>query len=112
MKKSFIVAFVAFSCLLFLSSLKYDLFEISKQLEIFNTVFKNINMNYVEKTEPSRLMKTSVSKMLSSLDPYTTYSSEEDVENAKILRSGNITGIGVNFSYINKKLTIIGTNGT
>ena len=54
-------------------------------------------------------MKTSVTKMLSSLDPYTTYSSEDDVENAKILRSGNIAGIGVTFSFINKKLTIIET---
>ena len=107
MKKNAVYGLLFLAGILFTSSIKFDFFEISKQLEIYNTVFKNISMNYVEKTEPSRLMKTSVSKMLSSLDPYTTYSSEEDVENAKILRSGNITGIGVNFSYINKKLTII-----
>lgn len=107
MKKNAVYGLLFLAGILFTSAIKFDFFEISKQLEIYNTVFKNISMNYVEKTEPSRLMKTSVSKMLSSLDPYTTYSSEEDVENAKILRSGNITGIGVNFSYINKKLTII-----
>ena len=109
MKKHTIYGLLFLAGVLFTSSIKFDFFEISKQLEIYNTVFKNINMNYVEKTEPSRLMKTSVTKMLSSLDPYTTYSSEDDVENAKILRSGNIAGIGVTFSFINKKLTIIET---
>ena len=98
MKKNVVYGLLFFAGILFTSVVRFDFFEISKQLEIYNTVFKNINMNYVEKTEPSRLMKTSVSKMLSSLDPYTTYSSEEDVENAKILRSGNIIGIGVSFS--------------
>jgi carboxyl-terminal processing protease len=109
MKKHTFYGLLFLAGVLFTSSIKFDFFEISKQLEIYNTVFKNINMNYVEKTEPSRLMKTSVTKMLSSLDPYTTYSSEDDVENAKILRSGNIAGIGVIFSFINKKLTIIET---
>ena len=109
MKKHTVYGLLFLAGVLFTSSIKFDFFEISKQLEIYNTVFKNINMNYVEKTEPSRLMKTSVTKMLSSLDPYTTYSSEDDVENAKILRSGNIAGIGVTFSFINKKLTIIET---
>ena len=106
MKKSFIVAFVAFSCLLFLSSLKYDLFEISKQLEIFNTVFKNINTNYVEKTNPQKLIKEGVSEMLSELDPYTTYSTSEDVERAKLLSSGNRYGIGADLSYIKNNLTV------
>ena len=107
MKKYIIYGVLFLAGVLFTSTIKFDFFEISKQLEIYNTVFKNINMNYVEKTEPSRLMKTSVSKMLSSLDPYTTYSSEDDVESAKILRSGNISSIGANLSYINKNLTII-----
>ena len=107
MKKYAIYGVLFLAGILFTSTIKFDFFEISKQLEIYNTVFKNINMNYVEKTEPSRLMKTSVSKMLSSLDPYTTYSSEDDVEGAKLLRSGNISGIGGKLSYINEKLTVI-----
>jgi len=106
MKRSFIVATFIFSSLFFLSSLKYDLFEISKQLEIFNTVFKNINTNYVEKTSPSKLIKKGVSKMLSELDPYTTYSSNEDVEQAKLLNSGKRYNIGADLSYIKNKLTV------
>ena len=106
MKKSFIVAIFIFSSLLFLSSLKYDLFEISKQLEIFNTVFKNINTNYVEKTKPSKLIKKGVSKMLSELDPYTTYSSSEDVERAKLLSSGSRYNIGADLSYIKNRLIV------
>ena len=106
MKKTFIVTIFIFSSLLFLSSLKYDLFEISKQLEIFNTIFKNINTNYVEKTNPSKLIKKGVSKMLSELDPYTTYSSSEDVERAKLLNSGSRYNIGAELSYIKNKLTV------
>ena len=106
MKRTFIVAVFIFSGLLFLSSIKYDLFEISKQLEIFNTVFKNINTNYVEKTSPSKLIKKGVSKMLSELDPYTTYSSSEDVEQAKLLSSGSRYNIGAELSYIKNKLTV------
>ena len=106
MKRTFIVAVFIFSGLFFLSSIKYDLFEISKQLEIFNTVFKNINTNYVEKTSPSKLIKKGVSKMLSELDPYTTYSSSEDVEQAKLLSSGSRYNIGAELSYIKNKLTV------
>ena len=106
MKRNFVVGFFVFSSLLFLSFIKYDLFEISKQLEIFNTVFKNINTNYVEKTNPSKLIKKGVSKMLSELDPYTTYSSSEDVEQAKLLSSGSRYNIGAELSYIKNKLTV------
>ena len=106
MKRNFVVGFFVFSSLLFLSFIKYDLFEISKQLEIFNTVFKNINTNYVEKTNPSKLIKKGVSKMLSELDPYTTYSSSEDVEQAKLLSSGSRYNIGAELSYIKNRLTV------
>jgi carboxyl-terminal processing protease len=89
-----------------LASFRYDYFEIAKQIEIYNTLFKEINMSYVDKTNPAELMENGVTHMLSELDPYTIYSSEQDVENAKIFRSGLYVGIGAKIKIINKKLVI------
>ncbi|MGY5851287.1 S41 family peptidase [Salegentibacter sp. F14] len=73
---------------------KSDFFEIAKQIEIFTTLFKEINMNYVDETNPAELMDTAIQAMLSDLDPYTNYWNEQDVEAAKINKSGEYTGIG------------------
>ena len=59
-----------------LTGFRYDFFEIAKQIEIYNTLFKEINMGYVDKTDPAKLMEDGVKHMLSELDPYTIYSSE------------------------------------
>ena len=85
---------------------RFDFFEIAKQIEIYNTLFKEVNMSYVDKTNPAELMEKGVNHMLSSLDPYTIYSSEQDVENAKIYRSGLYVGIGATLKIIDKKLII------
>ena len=89
-----------------LGSFKTDFFEIAKQIEIYNSLFKEINMNYVDETNPAELMETGVKKMLSELDPYTVYSSEQDVEDAKMRRSGDFVGIGANLRFINETLTV------
>ncbi|HSP10948.1 MAG TPA: S41 family peptidase [Salegentibacter sp.] len=73
---------------------KSDFFEIAKQIEIFTTLFKEINMNYVDETNPAELMDTAIQSMLADLDPYTNYWNEQDVEAAKINNSGEYTGIG------------------
>lgn len=73
---------------------KSDFFEIAKQIEIFTTLFKEINMNYVDETNPAELMDTAIQAMLADLDPYTNYWNEQDVEAAKINNSGEYTGIG------------------
>ena len=97
---------MCFVILFTLGSFKTDFFEIAKQIEIYNSLFKEINMSYVDETNPSELMETGVKKMLSSLDPYTIYSSEQDVEDAKMLRSGDFVGIGANLRFINDTLTV------
>ena len=89
-----------------LTGFRYDFFEIAKQIEIYNTLFKEINMSYVDKTDPAELMEDGVKHMLSELDPYTVYSSEQDVEDAKIYRSGVYVGIGAKMKIIDKKLFI------
>ena len=89
-----------------LTGFRYDFFEIAKQIEIYNTLFKEINMGYVDKTDPAKLMEDGVKHMLSELDPYTIYSSEQDVEDAKIYRSGVYVGIGAKMRIIDKKLFV------
>lgn len=71
-----------------------DYFEISKQLDIFTNVFKEVNLYYVDETQPGQLMDEAVNSMLSSLDPYTNYIPEEMVEDFKIQTTGNYGGIG------------------
>lgn len=89
-----------------LTGFRYDFFEIAKQIEIYNTLFKEINMSYVDKTDPAELMEEGVKHMLSELDPYTVYSSEQDVEDAKIYQSGVYVGIGAKMKIIEKKLFV------
>ena len=69
-------------------------FEISKNLEIFSTVYKNLQLNYVDDIEPGKLMKTAIDAMLASLDPYTVYIPESDIEDVKMQLMGQYGGIG------------------
>lgn len=69
-------------------------FEISKNLEIFNELYKELNIYYVDGTEPGKLMKTGIDAMLSSLDPYTQYIPESDMEDYRFMTTGQYGGIG------------------
>lgn len=88
-------------------SFKSDFFEIAKQIEIFTTMFKQLNMNYVDETNPAELMDGAIKEMLSDLDPYTKFYNEQDVEEAKIRNSGEYSGIGASVRRSNNKITII-----
>ena len=69
-------------------------FEISKNLEIFTTVYKEINTFYVDETDPGKLMKKGIDEMLKSLDPYTNYIPESEIEDFKFMTTGQYGGIG------------------
>lgn len=71
-----------------------DYFEISKQLDIYTSVFKEVSLYYVDDTDPGELTQKALNSMLSSLDPYTNYIPEEAVEDFKIRQTGNYGGIG------------------
>ncbi len=75
-------------------AVKDDFFEIAKQIEIFTTLFKTVNQNYVDKTNPADLMDKAIKNMLAELDPYTVYFNEQDVVKFKINNTGEYTGIG------------------
>ncbi|KAF2515482.1 S41 family peptidase [Flavobacterium zhairuonense] len=93
-KKRFIIPTVAAGLLFVGTSFKEDFFEIAKQIEIFTTLFKAVNTNYVDETNPGDLMDKAIKSMLGSLDPYTVYFNEQDVVNFKINNTGEYTGIG------------------
>lgn len=75
-------------------SFKNDFFEIAKQIEIFNNLFKTVNQNYVDETNPGELMDNAIKNMLIELDPYTVFFNEQDVLKFKINTTGEYTGIG------------------
>ncbi len=107
MKKRVIYPIVAVAILLSTVSFKSDFFEIAKQIEIFTTMFKELNMNYVDETNPAELMDTAIKAMLDDLDPYTKYWNEQDVEASKIRNAGEYTGIGASVRTIKDKIIII-----
>ena len=106
LKKKFIIPFVAATFLFIGSSFKDDFFEIAKQIEIFTTLFKELNKNYVDETNPGDLMDKAIKGMLASLDPYTVYFNEQDVLRFKINNTGEYTGIGALLTRKKEQLII------
>ena len=69
-------------------------FEISKNLDIFSSLYKELNIFYVDETDSGELMKTAIDAMLESLDPYTTYIPESEKEDFEFMTTGQYGGIG------------------
>lgn len=69
-------------------------FEVLKNLEIFSTTYKQLHLHYVDETQPGKLIKTAIDAMLQSLDPYTNYIPEANIEDVRILTEGAYEGIG------------------
>lgn len=96
--------------IIFLSSFAYNnndkLFEIAKNLEIFTNVYKQLNTHYVDDIEPNQLMRTGIDAMMNSLDPYTVYYSESQVESYRISTDNKYNGLGAASKEIDGKFTI------
>lgn len=97
-----VVVFIGFAGI----SFTQDYFEISKNLDIFNAVYRELNVAYVDETKPGQLMKTGIDAMLNSLDPYTIYYPENDLEDYKLLVTGEYGGIGATVNDIDGKIII------
>ncbi|TCC94023.1 S41 family peptidase [Pedobacter frigiditerrae] len=101
-----VLLIVACSALITLA-FKEDLFLVSKNLDIFASLYKEININYVEETSPGDLMKTGIDAMLEGLDPYTEYIPESEIENYKLnYVSTQYGGIGAGTLFIEGKLFV------
>ena len=81
-------------------------FEIAKSLDIFSTLFKEVNTYYVDEVDPKKLIDTSISEMLNTLDPYTDYIPEEEGESFSIQTTGQYAGIGALIGVVNNKTVI------
>lgn len=69
-------------------------FEILKNLDIFATMYKEVNANYVDDVNPNLIMETGIDAMLRSLDPYTVYYAEDEIEDVRTENTGQYGGIG------------------
>lgn len=108
MKKSSKYILIACIGLFSLSAFKlYEndrLFEISKNIDLFVSVFRELNKNYVDDVDPSTLMKTGIDAMVGSLDPYTNYITESQVERYRISDDERFQGIGASVAIIDEKI--------
>ena len=81
-------------------------FEVSKNLDIFATLFRELNIYYVDDANPGELMKTGIDAMLESLDPYTNYIPESKMEDYKMMTTGQYGGIGALIQTQKNKVVI------
>ena len=107
LKPKLILPLLALTVFLTATGFKSGFFEIAKQVEIFTTLFKELNMNYVDETNPAALMDTAIKSMLDDLDPYTQFLNEQDVEAFKISNAGEYSGIGALVRTYKDKLVIV-----
>lgn len=108
MKKALILLFCAVAVLVALSFTKPAdrYFEIAKNLDIFATLFKEVNALYVDEVNPNQLVRTGIDAMLASLDPYTNYIPEDEVEDYRTINTGQYGGIGAITREINKRTVV------
>lgn len=104
--KKYIVIICLSIASFFAFNFSQDYFEISKNLDVFNTLYRELNIAYVDETKPGQLMKTGIEAMLASLDPYTNYIAENDIEDYRMMTTGEYGGIGALIQDVNKKITI------
>ena len=85
---------------------KQNNFEISKSIDIYNNVLRNLNMNYVDEINPAELNETAINAMLRDLDPYTVFIPESEIEDVRILTMGEYGGIGAIIQYYDDNVHI------
>jgi carboxyl-terminal processing protease len=96
-RKSILIAFTIIGAAMISLRLpiKEDYFEMSKQLEILNSAFRELNIYYVDPLSPGDLMQTGIDAMLLSLDPYTRYYPESRMEDVRFMSTGEYGGVGL-----------------
>ena len=95
-----VIVFLLFANVLSTSAQNTNYFETSKNIEIFTDLYKELDMYYVDEINSGDLIKTAIDEMLESLDPYTTYIPESDIEDYRFMTTGQYGGIG---SMISKR---------
>ena len=83
-----------------------DYFEISKNLKIMSSVYEKLNSYYVDEIVPGRVMKQGIDAMLKSLDPYTVYISESQIEDFRFTTTGEYGGIGASIKKFEDSIIV------
>ncbi len=83
------------------------LYEITKNIELFVKTYKELNSTYVDDIDPSELMRIGIDAMVSSLDPYTNYISESQVESYRLSDDGTYKGIGADLGVVDDEITVL-----
>jgi carboxyl-terminal processing protease len=81
-------------------------FEIAKNIEIFTTLYRELNTYYVDDVDPNKLMEVAIEEMLSSLDPYTNYISGADIDEYQLQTTGKYGGVGARIAQLDGKVII------
>ena len=81
-------------------------FEIAKNIEIFTTLYRELNTYYVDDVDPNKLMEVAIEEMLSSLDPYTNYISGADIDEYQLQTTGKYGGVGARITQLDGKVII------
>lgn len=104
-KKRILGAFIVISIAVS-AAFQSDFFEIAKQIDIYTTLFKELNKYYIDEINPAKITNNAVNHMLSNLDPYTRYYDEQGVEDSRIRSTGDYGGIGAVSRFKDGVLTI------
>ena len=105
MKKLRNIFFIVLSSVIISSSIS-NYFEITKNLEIFNNIYREINTYYVDPIDPGELMHSTIDTMLKRLDPYTKYIPESEIEDFRFQTTGDYGGIGATIRKIDNDVVI------
>lgn len=106
--KYFSIVVLVLAAALF-TAFKVNDFELAKHLDIYYSVIKEVLINYVDEEDPGELITNSIEGMLKELDPYTTYIPESDLENYRVMTTGEYGGLGALFRQKNGKTYITET---
>ena len=104
--KKISIGIVVITLVIITAGFQSKFFEVAKQIDIFTTMFKELNMYYIDEINPADLMKHAVENMLETLDPYTRYYDEQGVEDARVAATGEFGGIGALSKFKNNSLQI------
>jgi len=85
---------------------KKNNFEITKSIDIYNNVLRQLNMYYVDEINPAELNEAAINAMLEGLDPYTVFIPESQIEDVKLMTTGEYGGIGATIQYFEGKVQI------
>ena len=98
-RKIFALLLLAFITLTATAQEKQNNFEIGKSLDIYNSVLRELNLNYVDEINPGELNEAAINAMLEGLDPYTVFIPESNIEDARFMTTGEYGGIGALIQY-------------